>query len=95
MKRWTFAFTLSTVSLLCETTAADPPSNRDDPASITARLNQILHRLDVIEQHLVELEFEIRLNQEWWVDDRGVMRTRSGRPIGIWGIDGPVTEARR
>jgi hypothetical protein len=94
MTRSIFALVLITGFLLNETFAADPPSGGNESATIIERLDQILRRLEAIELRLTQLELESRLNQEWWVDERGVMRTSSGRPIGFWGIDGPATQRR-
>lgn len=95
MKSWIFALALTAVFLPCEATAADPPPINDESAAIVERLDQILNRLDEIEQRLTQLELESQLTQAWWLDERGVMRSGSGRPIGFWGIDGPVTNLRR
>ena len=90
MTNWVFALALTIGCLLCETAAADPPSGGNELARIAEQLSQILHRLDAIERRLAQLESDAQLTQEWWVDERGVMRTGAGRSIGFWGIDGPV-----
>lgn len=95
MIRWIVALALATGLLLCETTAADPPSGGIESAKIAERLDQVLRRLSAIEQRLAQLEVESLLTTEWRVDEYGVVRSGSGRPIGFWGIDGPVANPRR
>lgn len=90
MTNWVFALALTAGCLLCKTAAAVPPSGGNELAKISEQLSQILRRLDAIEERLTQLESDAQLTQEWWVDERGVMRTGSGRSIGFWGIDGPV-----
>lgn len=95
MTRWIFALTIAAGFLLCNVTSADQPPGTNESATVVERLDQILHRLNAIEQRLAQLEAESLLTTEWWVDERGVVRSGSGRPIGFWGIDGPVTNPRR
>ena len=95
MTRWMFAVPLIAGFLLGGIAVADPPSNTDETSKVVARLDVILKRLDTIEERLAKLEANSQFFADWWVDERGVMRSGSGRPIGFWGIDGPVTERRR
>lgn len=74
---------------------ADPPANAKTDTDIINRLDAILKRLDAIEKRLAKLEATNRLLTDWWVDDRGVMRSTRGRPIGFWGIDGPSQQPKR
>lgn len=96
MTRWMFAVPLIVVLFLGGIADAGPPSITDETSEIVARLDVILKRLDAIEQRLTKLEANTQLFADWWVDERGVMRSGSGRPVGFWGIDvPPVTERRR
>ena len=95
MTRWKFALPLIAGFLFGGIAVANPPLNTDETSKIVARLDVILKRLDAIEQRLAKLETNSPLFADWWVDERGVMRSDSGRAIGFWGIDGPVKDRRR
>lgn len=95
MTRWILVLTLATGFLLSDATAADPPAGGSESATIVERMDQILSRLNAIEHRLAQLEAASLLSTEWWVDERGVVRGDSGRPIGFWGIDAPITNPRR
>jgi len=97
MSRWMLALSLGFVLTLSDAALADPPSDSKTNADVIARLDAILNRLDAIEQRLAKLEEMNRMLRDWWVDDHGIMRSTSGRPIGFWGIDGSANgmEPRR
>jgi len=69
--------------------ADQPEAAGELEAGVIERLDLILDRLDQIDQRLAKLEQTQQWLTGWWVDERGVMRTNRGRPIGIWGIDDP------
>ena len=80
-----------TASLICCSIAtADPPKVDTADTPIVERLDAILRRLDAIEKRLAVVEADTKLLADWTVDDRGVMRLPNGRPVGFWGIDGPM-----
>jgi hypothetical protein len=62
---------------------------------VLQRLDVILNRLTAIENRLAKLEKSQRSVEQWSVDERGVLRTASGREIGFWGIDVLPREAER
>jgi hypothetical protein len=67
--------------------AAEEPSLRE----IISRLDTIMERLERLEQQLIRLE--MRLTGPAVVDENGIIRDATGRPIGVWGIDvNPFTE---
>ncbi|HUG69510.1 MAG TPA: hypothetical protein VMM76_17295 [Pirellulaceae bacterium] len=81
-------------SVLLPPASAQQRNDRTDDA-IVQRLDEILKRLETIETRLKKLEVEVRVANQWSVDERGVMRTIDGRPMGFWGIDGlPTTTIR-
>ncbi|KAA5540749.1 hypothetical protein FYK55_20415 [Roseiconus nitratireducens] len=63
-------------------------------ANIADRLDEILKRLDRIERQLLAIQTQQRNGFGWWVDENGVMRLPSGRPIGHWGVDSPQVPAQ-
>jgi hypothetical protein len=97
MFRTTFALTLllSFINFAASAPAADPPKETKLRADIVDRLDAIMKRLDDIEQRLANLEATNRMLTEWTVDDRGILRSFDGRPIGHWGIDGPTPQIQK
>ena len=74
----------------CNGAFADPPQTIATDTAIVERLDAILKRLDAIEERLAHVETQTKVFSDWTVDDRGVMRLPNGRPVGFWGIDGPM-----
>ena len=58
--------------------------------AVLQRLNEILKRLDAIEARLSTLEATVAASNDLWIDEHGVLRNGSGRPVGFWGIDDPL-----
>ena len=73
---------------------ADEPVAATKNDAIIERLDMILKRLDAIERRLSWVEADTCLFADWTVDARGVMRLPDGRPVGFWGIDGPMPITR-
>ena len=86
---------LSLVIFAGTASAAEPPGETKLRTDIVERLDSILKRLDGIEQRLASLEATNRMMTKWTVDDRGIMRSFDGRPVGYWGIDGPIPQIQR
>jgi len=84
---------LASSVLLSPTSAQQQESRKDDPN--IQRLDDILKRLQSIEELLTKLEDDKRFVNECWVDKRGVVRNIDGRPMGFWGIDGLPSTQRR
>jgi low affinity Fe/Cu permease len=85
---------VSATSVLFLPVSAQQQINRDDDA-IVQRLDEILRRLEAIEERLKKLKGEDGNSNERWVDENGVMRTIDGYPVGFWGIDCPPKNRTR
>jgi len=88
MSRWTRCIA---IGLICGTpcaVSAQRSPETDPQSEILNRLNLILNRLERIETRLSQLE-ATEEKRNWTIDENGVIRTRSGQPIGFWGIDEP------
>lgn len=89
MVKWFFLGVLCFLWLNTPATASEPPRPVAVDQAVVTRLDAILERLTSIEQRLADVEADIFAIQELVVDDAGIVRLRSGRPVGFWGIDGP------
>lgn len=88
-----FAFLFAMSVFLSPASAQQHNDLRND--AIVQRLDMILERLERIETRLMKLEDASLESNQWWMDQRGVMRANDGRPLGFWGIDGmPATRVR-
>ncbi len=68
----------------CFADEGSEPTIRD----VVSRLDEIIQRLDGLEARVTRLELAM-LGLRLQPDKNGVLHDQSGRPIGIWGIDGP------
>lgn len=59
------------------------------------QLDARLDQSDAMKQRLDQLQQARLFGDDFWVDRHGVMRSPSGEPIGIWGMDGPTPAMRR
>lgn len=78
--------------LLCFGALSWSPSFAEEPSeptlqAVLSRLDKIIQRLDRIESRVARLERDMVGHLR--PDKNGVLRDQSGRPMGIWGIDGP------
>lgn len=60
--------------------------SRDD-RTISDRLDQILQRLESIEERITQLEIEVHASGPWRVDRQGFLRSMDGQEVGYWGMD--------
>jgi len=88
MCRWILivGFMLSTCAY---SATAQSPDSDDTHSRIMSQLDEILERLDGIENRISKLERKTRIGRKLWTDEKGILRNSSGDAIGFWGIDGP------
>ncbi len=82
----TFSIASAAILALTVLLSATPaqPQDRHTDDSIVQQIDEILNRLQVIEARLAILEDQSKFANEWRVDERGVVRTLEGRPVGHW-----------
>ena len=81
-----FAFVLL---LIYPAVAAEPPRNEPTANEILERLDEILRRIDQLEKRIARIE-QLFFPKIIGPDKHGILRDATGRPVGIWGIDGPL-----
>jgi hypothetical protein len=82
--------TFISVLTLCafSTPATEPREDAPEPR-VETRVEQLLQRATELEKRVAVLEQRLLPLEAFEPDKRGILRDATGRPIGVWGVDGP------